>query len=60
MTDPLEAVRTAAANAASSRSSLDQAIAEAHKAGHSLRAIAEAAGLSHEQIRKIVTKGASQ
>lgn len=35
----------------------DEAIRAAHKAGHSLRAIAEAARLSHEQVRRIVRSG---
>lgn len=39
------------------RMSRDDAIRDAHAAGHSLRALAEAAGLSHETIRYIVGKG---
>jgi hypothetical protein len=39
----------------SARDSLYRAIREAHDAGHSLRAIASEALISHEQVRRIVT-----
>lgn len=56
MTEKLEAVERAAAQAAVSREAFEQAIREAHSAGATLRAIAKAAKLSHEQVRRIVSR----
>ena len=50
----LARVRGRAATAADARARLHDAVAEAAIAGHSLRRIGEAAGLSHEQVRRIV------
>jgi DNA-binding phage protein len=52
--DPLFVVKRAATKAGRSRQELDRAI-RAVPADVSLRRIAEAAGLSHEQIRRIKT-----
>lgn len=49
-------VTRAARKAASARQVLDAAIREARAEGLPLRTIAEAAGLSHEQIRRTVEK----
>lgn len=49
-------VRTAAEKERRARSLRDQSIRAAHAAGHSLREIAEAAGLSHSAIAKIVAR----
>lgn len=46
-------VARAAAKAASARAALDEAIREAREAGVPLRVVADAAGVSHEQIRRI-------
>ena len=55
--DKLRAVRLAAAAVEQSHGLLRLRIAEAHnRDGLSLRAIAEAAGISHEQVRRIVTR----
>jgi AcrR family transcriptional regulator len=50
----LARVRTRAAQAAGSRRRLDDAIAEAVAAGHSLRRVGQAAGLSHERVRQLL------
>jgi len=50
-TDNLE---RAAAKAAAARSELEHRVREAHAAGMSLRAIAQAAGVSHETVRRLV------
>lgn len=55
MTD-LRKVQRAATKAAASRVTLENAIREAHASGQSLRKIAEAAGVSHEQVRVIVSR----
>ena len=47
-------VQRAARKAALSREGLEQAIREARAAGLSLRTIADATGLSHEHVRRIV------
>lgn len=49
----LAGVRRAAARVTASRSALELAVLEARAAGLSLRVIAEAAGLSHEQVRRL-------
>lgn len=54
--DPLDRVRRAAASTTKARAELVQAIATAHDAGKSLREIGEAAGLSHEAVRKLIRK----
>ena len=51
---PYRKVRAAANKAAAAREGLSAAIRDAHKAGASLREIAEAAGMSHETVRKLV------
>jgi hypothetical protein len=50
----LARVHSGAAAAARARDELEAAIAEAAAAGHSLRRIGAAAGLSHEQVRRIL------
>jgi hypothetical protein len=52
----LRAVERAADKAALSRDGLAAAIRDAHAQGKTLRAIAEAAGMSHEQVRRIVSR----
>ena len=47
-------VERAAAKAAAAHAALVQAIREAHAEGESLRSIAEAAGVSHEQVRRLL------
>jgi hypothetical protein len=54
-----EKVAAAAANAAVARADLNTAIREARNEGLSLRAIAKAAGLSPEWVRKIANEGAT-
>lgn len=54
--DPLARVSDAAMKAAKVRSELEQAIVEAQAAGHSLREIAELAGMSHESVRQILQR----
>jgi len=49
----LRKVERAAAKAAVSRQALEAAIREAREAGASLRAVAEAARMSYESIRRI-------
>ena len=50
---PLEEVEAAAADSATARARLDTAIRAARAAGLPLRAIASAAGLSPEWVRRI-------
>ena len=50
----LRKVEKAAAKAASSRLALEAAIRKAHAGGASLRVIAEAAKMSHEQVRRTI------
>ena len=54
--DPLVRVSDAATKATKVRSELEQAIVEAQVAGHSLREIAELAGMSHESVRQILQR----
>jgi hypothetical protein len=49
-------VERAAAEAAASREALELAIRQAHQDGSSLRDIAKAAGVSHEQVRRILAR----
>lgn len=49
-------VERAAAKAAVAREGLDAAIREAHASGAPLRSIAQAAGVSHEQVRRILSR----
>jgi lambda repressor-like predicted transcriptional regulator len=53
---PVAKVQRAARKAALARQGLEQAIREAHDDGASLRALAAAAGVSHEQIRRILNR----
>jgi len=46
----------AAAKAAVSRDALHTMIREAHAAGMSLRTIAKAVGMSHEQVRRLTSR----
>ena len=50
--DLLDNVRARAADAKAARERLNEAIREARMHGYTLRAIADAAGLSHEEVRK--------
>jgi len=56
----LRTVERAAAKAAVSRekleAELEAAIRDAHSQGEALRKIAEAAGVSHEQIRRVLAR----
>lgn len=52
----LQKVTRAAVKAAASRDALETAIREAHEGGEALRKIADAAGVSHEQIRRILAR----
>ena len=52
-TPDLTPVREAASHAESGRRQLDTEIRKARGKGASLRAIAEAAGLTHETVRRI-------
>lgn len=52
----LDMISRVAKKARESTASRDELIVEAHKDGHSLRTIAEAAGLSHTAIAKIVER----
>jgi hypothetical protein len=56
LNNELQKVRRAAAKAAVSREALETAIREAHAEKVSLRDIAQAAGVSHEQVRRILAK----
>lgn len=51
-----EKVQRAAAKMALARYGLELAIRQAHANGEALRKIAEAAGVSHEQVRRIVSR----
>jgi hypothetical protein len=53
---PESRVRIAAHHLAEAKVGLEIQIRDAHKKGTSLRAIAEAAAMSHEQVRRIVAK----
>ena len=50
----LKKVERAAKKATASRELFEESVREAYDAGHSLRPIGEAAGISHEQVRRIV------
>lgn len=52
----LRKVERAAAKAARSREALEAAIREAHAEGQSSRKIAEAAGVSHTQVQRILAR----
>jgi len=54
----LKLVRYAAENADVASSKRDAAIREAHRAGSSLREIAEASGISHMTVKRIVERTA--
>jgi hypothetical protein len=56
VSDATAKVKRAAAKAAASRAALETAIREAHAEGSSLRAIATAAGVSHEQVRRLLER----
>lgn len=49
-------VQRAAAKAAAAREGLERAMREAQASGLSLRAIAHAAGMSHEKVRQILSR----
>lgn len=52
----LQKVQGAAEKAALWRVRLELAVREAHASGESLRKIAEAAGVSHEQVRRMISQ----
>ena len=52
----LHKVERAAAKAAAAREGLEDTIREAHASGAPLRAIAQAAGVSHEQVRRVLSR----
>lgn len=54
MTDPIRVIRERAADVQTARQHLVYALELAHKQGRSLREIAEAAGMSHEQVRRLI------
>jgi lambda repressor-like predicted transcriptional regulator len=54
--DPLLRVSRAAEKAATMRSELEHAIVNAKDAGHSLRLIAQLAGVSHESVRQVLRR----
>jgi hypothetical protein len=49
----LRKVERAAAKVAAARAGLELAVREARAAGAPLRAVAQAAGVSHEQVRRL-------
>ncbi len=51
--DPLEVVATKAEAAACATDDLHRAIRDARRANRTLREIADAAGTSHEQVRRV-------
>ena len=55
-TNLLKLVRYAAENADVASSKSDAAIREAHRAGSSLREIADASGISHMTVKRIVER----
>jgi len=57
-TNLLKLVRYAAENAGVATSKRDAAIREAHRAGSSLRDIAEVSGISHMTVKRIVERSA--
>lgn len=59
--DTLESVRAQRVIAESSRVELERRIVDAYAAGgSSLRALADAAGMSHEQVRRLVAAAGDQ
>jgi len=54
----LRKVERATAQAAVSRERLESAMRDAHANGAALRKIAEAAGVSHEQVRRVLQRSA--
>lgn len=52
--NPLQRVEKAAEQSKVWRIELEEAILEAHREGESLRAIAQAAGWSHETVRGLI------
>lgn len=56
----LACVAAHSANAVRARVKFEASVVRATKAGHSLRQIGEAAGISHEQVRRIVTDAREQ
>lgn len=54
----LKLVRYATENAEVASSKRDAAIREAHRAGSSLREIADASGISHMTVKRIVERAA--
>lgn len=52
--NPLTRVTRRRARLDEARAILDSEVVAAHDAGYSLRKIAEAAGLSHEQVRRTI------
>ena len=57
-TNLLKLVRYAADNADVASSKRDAAIREAHRSGSSLRDIAEASGISHMTVKRIIERSA--
>lgn len=55
-TNLLKLVRYAADNAEVANSKRDAAIREAHRAGSSLRDIADASGISHMTVKRIIER----
>jgi lambda repressor-like predicted transcriptional regulator len=55
----LKLVRYASSNAHVATSKRDAAIREAHRAGASLRDLAEASGISHMTVKRIVERDVS-
>ena len=55
----LKLVRYAAANAQVASTKRDAAIREAHRAGASLRELAEASGISHMTVKRIIERANS-
>jgi len=53
---PEDRVRIAARAAADAQRFLEVQVKDAREKGTSLRAIAEAAGVSHEQVRRILSR----
>ena len=54
----LKLVRYASKNAHVATSKRDAAIREAHRAGASLRELADASGVSHMTVKRIIERGA--
>lgn len=57
--EPLRKVERKAERVASARRALNASIRDARAAGASLRAIASASSLSHEQVRRIIAQSDS-